>query len=268
MFKKLYKHELLSYTRQWLPIQIAVLGIALFGRFVQLIISETDVYALMFGSTIFAYIAALTVSAVLTLVTCITRFHKNMFTGEGYLTLTLPVTPAEHLLAKVAGGVTIQAATLIVSTLSFAFICEFDYLAEILKAIAYLLKDGISEIGGHLIFAIIEIILLMIVSAGEQLLLIYGCISVGQTSSKHRVRRAVGVYFLFHFASQMILSFIVAISETLEIDPSIILEDLIEASPNFAMHLCLISAILIKIILSTAYFYVSHYILNKRLNLE
>ena len=47
------------------------------------------------------------------------RFYKNLFTKEGYLTFTLPVTSTQHILVKSTTAVLVQIVSIIAIMLSF-----------------------------------------------------------------------------------------------------------------------------------------------------
>ena len=100
MVKKLMKFELASYMRSLLPFQLILLGIALLHRFVQLFENDGDAYWTFFSSSTAIIIIACIVTLVATVALCIARFYKNMFTGEGYLSFTLPVTVHQHIRAN------------------------------------------------------------------------------------------------------------------------------------------------------------------------
>ena len=113
MVKKLLKHEC-TYYMHILPIVYAVLlGVALMGRLIRIFENDSVAYGILNGFAITALYLASIAAMTLTLIFCIIRFFKNMFGGEGYLTLTLPVTPGQHLLSKLIGSVGAQFATVL-----------------------------------------------------------------------------------------------------------------------------------------------------------
>ena len=100
MVKKLIKHEFIAYSRSLLPIELALIGIAIVLRFIQFFENQTTGYSILFGSAIFAFCAAIVVCLVMTFIVAIQRYYKNLFKSEGYLTLTLPVTHSQHIFTK------------------------------------------------------------------------------------------------------------------------------------------------------------------------
>lgn len=72
---------------------------------------------LLFSACATAYVIYTVVLVFITVAHNVRRFRKNMFSQEGYLTNTLPVTPEQHIIAKVIAG----AANCIVSYLVIFF---------------------------------------------------------------------------------------------------------------------------------------------------
>ena len=113
MVKKLFKYEFMYYLKALLPYQIIIPITALVNRIIQLFETKTDIYNIIFGSSVFMFIASVIVSMVMAFVLAISRFYKNLFTSEGYLTLTLPVTATNHIFVKLTTAVTFVFATII-----------------------------------------------------------------------------------------------------------------------------------------------------------
>ena len=57
-------------------------------------------------------------SLLLTFIIGIVRFYKNLFTGEGYLSFTLPVTPGQQLFTKALVSFLFSVITIIVILVS------------------------------------------------------------------------------------------------------------------------------------------------------
>ncbi len=269
MVGKLFKYEFASYLRTWLPVQIIMLGIAALGRFVQFFEADTTVYKIIFGSSVVVYALSIIVSFVLTGILCIVRFYKNLFTGEGYLSFTLPVTPAQHILIKLLATVAVEIGTFIVALTSVCIITSGELFNEILKAIAYLTNMATDILGTHLVLYVIEFIFMLIMASVCGTLLIYGCISIGQTFNKSRVGWAVGVYFIYYMICQ-IAGTVFATVITLFYDklPLNNILEWIEANPNAAIHIFLCSFIVIYLITAVIYYAVSYFIIKRKLNLE
>lgn len=166
MVKKLMKYELASYMRSLLPFQLILLGIALLHRFVQLFENDGDAYWTFFSSSTAIFIIACIVTLVATVALCIARFYKNMFTGEGYLSFTLPVTVHQHIWAKLLSAIICALVSVVAILLACSIVTAGDAFVELWKAICYLCNRAFDNIGGHFIAYIIEaVIMLVVVSA-------------------------------------------------------------------------------------------------------
>ncbi len=137
MVKKLFKHECLYYLRVLLPVYIILLAVAALGRGVQFFENDSTIYGIIQGSTIFVFVVALVAAFAAALVMGVLRYYRNMFTAEGYLTLTLPATPTQHLLVKMLTATLFQLITMVVMALAAAVIMAGDVLTEVVKAGVY-----------------------------------------------------------------------------------------------------------------------------------
>ena len=269
MIKKLFKHELASYMRTWLPIQLIVLGIALLGRFVQFFEADTTAYGIIFGSSVTVYVLSVIVSLVLTSIVCIVRFYKNLFTGEGYLSFTLPVTPAQHILIKMFASLTVEIGSFIVVLASVGIITSGEVFTEIIKALAYISDTAIEASGAHFPLYVIELIVIMITSSLTGTLLVYGCIALGQTFNKSRIGWAVGIYFIYYMIKQ-ILGTVISTVFTLFYDklPIDNIATWVDSNPYATFHIAFGIAILWNLAAAAIYYAVTYFVIKRKLNLE
>lgn len=270
MVKKLFKHEILAYLRVWIPIQIILLGVSALGRIIQFFESETTIYNTIFGSMIFVYVVTVIVSLGFTFFFAITRFYKNLFTGEGYLSFTLPVTTKQHIMTKLWTAVLFFVMSIFTVLLSVCIITAGDVLAEIIKLIGYFFNNEISsEFMPHLAIYIAEIISLCFVVVISSLLLFYACISIGQTFNKNRILASIGVYFGYYFISQVINTVFVIMAMILERSGFFIyLINHLPYQPFSPVHLFFCLLILYNAFLGFIYYIITKKVITKRLNLE
>lgn len=267
MVKKLFKHELHAYWRVLVPVWGLLMGVAVLGRLIQLFESDTIGYNIVRGSTIFFYVAALVVALLFPFVFAIMRFHKNLFTGEGYLSLTLPVTNFQHILVKVGAGFCLQLGTVLVCLLSAMTITLGDVLSEVFKAIDYLIPYFYYDLkwGANLPFFLVEGLLLLMVAYVSEILLYYACITVGQMSKKNRLLAAFGVYFGYYFVRQVVGTILVVIGAFIDWEP---LLNWVDEHVFTAVHLGLCGGIVFYSLILTGYFAITHSVMRHRLNLE
>lgn len=269
MVKKLFKHELLAYARVLLPIYGIVLGIAAISRLIQAFETDSILFDILNGSAVFAFVVSATVCLVAASIFSIVRFYKNLFTGEGYLTFTLPVTTNQHLWVKLLAALVWDTASLITALLSVCIITAGDVFAEITKAIAYLWEQIPEQIGGHLVFYILEFLCILLFATVYEHLLIYTCISAGQLFRKNRILAAVGVYYGLYIVMQVISTVVTVcitiLGEAGVFDP---LGAFIEQHPLPTVHIVLCAAAVLSAGGAAICYAVTHHILSRRLNLE
>lgn len=270
MVKKLFKHEIASYLRLLIPVYIILLSIGVMGRVIQCFETDSTAYDILRGSSIVALVIGIFSALLLSTIFCILRFYKNLFSGEGYLSFTLPVTSAQHINTKLSVAVLVEGATLLAALLSVFLFTLGGWWTELVKAGIYLCKEIAQQTGAmHFAFYVTEMILLLLVTVACQLLLYYMCISVGQTARKNRALAAVGVYFALYLLTQ-ILSTVITIlctvfAEQLRLDE---LFELIGSHPIASTHIILIISILLSLLMGVVYYVITHWIIRKKLNLE
>ena len=269
MVKKLFKHEFLALSRLLVPVYVIFIAASILGRVLQLFESGSIVYTIISAFSVFIYVGSLIAVLVLTGIFCIVRYYKNMFSAEGYLTFTLPVTPTQHIMVKLVTALVCQIVTILAVMFSVSIITMGDVYNEIVKATVYLLNLINDEWAVHIWFYAIEVILLLIVSCGVSILLYYTCITIGQTFKKNRIMGAVGVYFLYYVATQTFGSVISVIASTL------IGEDFAEKIGMFfeahikgCLHGVFCGSIVFNLLLGLAFFFIIKSIIKNKLNLE
>ena len=269
MVKKLFKHEAIAYIRTLLPMYLITLGIGLLTRFVYLFETESTVFSIIGTSSIIAFIVACVVSLVMTFVNIVTRFYKNLFTHEGYLSFTLPVTGAQHIFVKLITGMVSVVCALLVVIVGICIATAGEMTVEIFKAVGYIINFVRPSFEGHFWYYVIECIIAALVFLGMEILLFYACIAVGQLSKKNRVRAAIGVYFGYYFFTQIIGTIVVLVMNAL-LNTTFYSRILafIDNHPFATAHIGVLGVTLWSALLGFIYFLVTNYIIKKKINLE
>ena len=268
MVRKLMKYDFLSYLRSLIPMDIVLLAIAVITRLIQLTEDDSTSYRILLWSSVTALVIACVVASVMTVVLCAARFHRSLFAAEGYLSLTLPVTHGQHVLAKTLSSVLVTAVTSIAILVALVIASLGDVLTEVVRAGAYLIRFGSQRFGGGR-FALwgVEGLLLAITAAAAVYLMLYFCLTVGQTAKKNRILAAVGVLFGLYLLTQILGTVGIVISVTNPEIPERILEWL-EDMRYDSVTFVLSSMIVIEVILGTVYGLLIRTIMRKKLNVE
>ena len=269
MVSKLFKHEINSYLRVVLPMHMVLIGIALLGRFVQLFDNNSTAYNIVFWSSVVAFIVGVVVCILLTLIFGIKRFYSNLFTSEGYLSFTLPVTSTQHIMVKNIVAVISQVASLVMIIIATCIITFGDVCVELFKAGGYLVKFFYREFGYHTVLYIIEFIVALFIALSATYMLYYACIALGQRAKKNRVGAAVGVFFLYYFIIQVLGTiFIVVVNnywKELGLDK---LFDYLSEHPITTGHIVLCGIIVVSALFSLLYYTITKKTITNKLNLE
>lgn len=269
MVKKLFKHELFALSRVLFIMQGILLVASVFLRILQFFETEHFVYSIVFFFAALLYGTAVLVNLMSPMVMAVVRYYRNLFTAEGYLSFSLPVTAAQHLIVKALSALVFQVIAWGVTALSLVIVMAGDVLHEVGLAAEYLFKQIPADAAGHIFLWGVELLAFFAVLFLSQAFLYYGCISIGQLARKNRVLAAVGVYFGYYVVTQIfatILTVLMAIfGDRIPFDA---LVEFAGTHPIAFVHLCLGSMLLLAAVFTALYFLVSHTIIRKRLNLE
>jgi len=267
MVKKLIKYDFASYMRLLIPIQLAVLGIAAINRVVQIFENyDNEIYGIIFGSSVALYVISMIVALVLTVIIAIVRFYQGMYSNEGYLSHTLPVTPTQHIFSKLIVSMLFMLGTLLTIFVSLCIVTLGEMNIELFKSAGFLLAKGFERLRWNLPFYIAELLALMIISFFGGMLMMYFCISVGQLAKKHKILAAVGVYFGIYVLSQIIGTvFAVYISLNPELFET--LGEWIEANTEAFFHIVFCIGIVLDVIMTGVYFFFTRLLMTRKLNL-
>ncbi len=204
MLGKLIKYDFKALNRYLLVIHGMLLITALLGRFLFIgrivdhpeggAISKIGVVVMTFG--IFLFVILFMAAVFGTLLLTAIHFYKKLYSDEGYLTHTLPVTRGQLLISKTVTGsvwVILDMALVILSVIILVlykpFISELAaHKNEILTDMGFPASVGY----GKIMFALF---ILLVLSAVANVVTIYVSIALGQLFSSHRILGAVVVYF-------------------------------------------------------------------------
>jgi len=269
MVKKLLKHEFMALSRMLVPMYIILLGLSVITRVIFAFETGSLIYDIISSSSVAVLLIGLLVGAIYTTVSCIIRFYRNLFTKEGYLTFTLPVSVEAHLGTKLFTAVVADFATLGVMFISFCIATSGDVLVEVFKAAGYLLGEASDVLGANLGFYIAEAFVLIIVAAASTYLLFYACMCIGQLAKRSRVLLALGVYFGYYYLTQIIVTLGIIMMTVIE-DSKFVADllDWIGNHPFETIHIGLLGTIAVTAILGGVYYLIAHSIMKKKLNLE
>lgn len=268
MVGKLFKHEFLSYAKVMSILYIVLVTSACSCWVLRFLESNTVVYKVISALSSATYNTSAFAAGVFSFALGIIRFYRNLFTAEGYLTLTLPVTVSQHIVVKAVTAVAVNCITGLIVFLAGYIASGGETVSDILALLQFLTRT-IPWIGGHGVFFLIEIGILILVSIFSSILLCYTFICIGQLFKKHRILAAVGAYFAFYIVSQVGLTVLTAVVATST--PMNFYNDLgrwMVENPSAAFHTIMWGMILLDAAFAVLEFVVIRYIITRKLNLE
>lgn len=222
------------------------------------------------------YVAMIAVSIGISIYFAV-RYYKNMFTDEGYLTHTLPVTARQLLVNKVItmsvwnliaviavalsllvfGGVT--AVSLAAKDGSFAL--DFlEWIEELKEIRNYPFFNGFQSF-------VVSGIFMILVSAVSGTMMVIGSITLGQMVRKHRILGSIGAYFAINTVVQVIsLVIIFPIMIKMVTDEEFLSN--FETSPFSFYTVTYTIMSVVFLAASVGLYFLSEYLLRRKLELE
>ena len=272
MLGKLIKYDLKSLNRFLVMIHALLLLTALLIRYFLTgqINSSTPQNSLLLALSITLYVLILIAVSFATAIIITIRFYKNLFSDEGYLTHTLPVTRGQHLLSKTIAGS-------IWSCLDIFFIFASLYIVSATPYISIMLKEQWAEMIEELGFtdlsmspaALIALFIGFICfSAVSNVITYYASVALGQLVPGHKILGAIAAYFALNTGLSIITLLMMSIFG-LFIAPSY---STYMNSSSFSYSVYLLDSMklstTIAFITAIILYIVTYYILNKKTNLE
>lgn len=269
MLGKLIKYDLKAMNRYLVVIHLMLLITALIGRFVA--VSDfledpgklSSVGAIMIGFGILLFIALCMAAVFGTLAIVGIHFYKNLFSDEGYITLTLPVSKGCHLAAKTISG---SIWLLIDQMLVMGSIGILVLVKPVIEMLTIYGRESLTEMGFPQSFGIGSMVLVVaalgLVSAVINTATLYVSVVLGQLFGNHRVLGALVMYFCIN----TLMSLIIGVIST---GAGFIGGISAHPATVFQVYVKLFSVSSVLELLFAAMFYVVSYILMKRrLNLN
>lgn len=242
MFWNLVRYEFKNVNKWYLALYGAVLALSvLIGAQASSLKSidtpDQQMIMLVFLGLVFG--GLLITLSISTLILIIRRFKGSVYDRQGYLTLTLPVSEHQIILAKLLGAFIWSIISSAVFFLSIYIIFAtidpnmvdsyfFDYLF-----VHYIDNFWLTLIS-------------FFISTVAGILCIYLSISIGQLFNEYRTALAVLAYIVIH----IVLGFV----------------DMFSPSLNYSMMM--FAEIFKNLILSAAFYLGTYYILNNKVNLQ
>ena len=263
MLGKLMKYEFMATGRVFLPLFAALLIVSVINRIFQsLELQVPSVLGIILSVVLIVGIC------VLTLIITLQRFRNNLLSNEGYLMMTLPVSTNSLILSKlfVAAIWTVVSFVVVVASVMIMAMSGID-LQDIVISARLFFNNILAETtleSTHLVVFSIEAVVCIILSVLSGILFLYACMSLSMLVNKRRWLFTFGAYVVISTALQILFSVLVAIGAAAGITEVF---DFSAWNTFGLSQMIILIFLVIEAALCVAYYYVTRYMLKRRLNL-
>ena len=207
MLKQLLKYEFKATGRTYGGLYLALVALAVLSGF-SLRSSSKDNFASLL---LFAYMVVAVAVAVVSVMTIVTRFTRNLLGREGYLMHTLPVTESQLILSKLISSVVWMLCSSIVGIFSFAVMllalslnsAALQQLPELWQKVVEIFREIFRMTGSSgWIFETLNGLVALVSS----ILCIYAACMIGHQFKKHMVPAGILAFFLLSFLQNWLSS--------------------------------------------------------------
>ena len=228
------------------------------------------------GAFVIMMLYCLIISCISTVVTIYIaiRFYRNLYTDEGYLMHTLPVTPRQLILAKLLVAALWVFVLSLLALWAICCILLFGLPAMVLVDMSVIipaLTEYFPQIFGMGPVAfLLFYVLLSLVSAFSSVLVAYAAISLGQLFSKHKVMASILCYIGFTMLIQTVSTLLMTPSLT----RLVLSQDMVNTAsgiPSYFgayMREILLISMAGSVICAVISYILTEYIMRRQLNLD
>ena len=288
--RKLLKYEMRAMNRRLFPVYLGMLAVALLNGFFGMgaLVADSDALhnlvenlpsplSFLFGMMQFIIITLffgiLIGMMVIWLLTTINRFSKGLLGEEGYLMFTLPVTTGRLIGSKLlASSIHLVLASL-VALLSMCFMAGTTGISAFFRLLAdanfgAFFADLARACPTWPLFGL-EFLAVCVLGVFGTVLHFYLAMALGHLSNSHRTLMSVLAYIG--------ISVIMSVLSSLGLTGLMLLENVgfVESIARFvfahgelAGHLSMLALIALSLVQCAVFWFGTHYILKRRLNLE
>ena len=280
MLSKLLKYEFKATGRIYGGLYLAILAAAaLLGAFFRFPALASD-FPIVVVTTV--YLMLCVAIAVITALTIIQRFTRNLLGREGYLMHTLPVTPAQLILSKLISSMVWLLCSILVIALSLGvfFLCGMlnvngifsDWASAVrdFRLLADILQRVLNVSGFMLLLTAIEWLATLVCS----ILCLYTACMIGHQFKQHFALVGIAAFVVLNVVQNQLLNLLPYNSDnamglnlvfsTSASDGSLVYT----VSGNKAYVWAVLAALAVDLVVCAVYFAATNWMMKNKLNLE
>ena len=280
MLSKLLKYEFKATGRIYGGLYLAILAAAaLLGAFFRFPALASD-FPIVVVTTV--YLMLCVAIAVITALTIIQRFTRNLLGREGYLMHSLPVTPAQLILSKLISSMVWLLCSILVIALSLGvfFLCgmlnvngifsDWAGVVRDFRQLADILQRVLNVSGFMLLLTAIEWLATLVCS----ILCLYTACMIGHQFKQHFALVGIAAFVVLNVVQNQLLNLLPYNSDnamglnlvfsTSASDGSLVYT----VSGNKAYVWAVLAALAVDLVVCAVYFAATNWMMKNKLNLE
>ncbi|MGM9619480.1 MAG: hypothetical protein ACI3W8_06590 [Oscillospiraceae bacterium] len=273
MLSKLLKHEFRATSRVMLPLYLLLLCLAVFTHIMMRIMGSAEHWfvATLGGVSIFAFVVGIIAVSLMSLIIMVNRFHTNLMGPQGYLMMTLPTSTHSLIFSKVLTAIVWFAATAVACILA-VILATFsgDMYAELLDFFheAFFYMGQMETLTRtQVIVLLLEALLAGVIGMVFFCLEVYASIAAGHSFNKHKVLLSFAFFFGFNFLLEILGTSLLIFA--VQPDNNFFLLDFCNFGTLFSSaQVSIWGTILWEVVLCAVFYFVTWYMMKKRLNLQ
>lgn len=275
MFFKLLKYDFRATAPSVLLLWAGLLILsglsALFGA----LCSSLDIFYLpmLLSTLLFAVLAI--ASVVIVYVLMIRRFYRNIYSNEGYLTLTLPVRRGSVIWSKLICSVVWVIGTFAVLMLSGMILILSDTTNSFMSVLAdtLLIAEWLIKFIDLRIWVIAaELSAFGLVSLFKSILILYAAVSIGQLFKRHRILGSFvgyGIVSIIGRIVESVYSWLMGLSSlSIDFTRQMYSGHLLDQTVLFNIQVSLIVYIVLSAIFAAVLFMFTELVMRRHVNLQ
>ena len=269
------RYDFKSVFKLWWIGAVSTLALSVIGGFIaEIFTTEREIpepiYVLAIFGAVLVYIGFIAF-AIFSEILVYLRFYKNLYTDEGYLTFTLPAKRQSILNSKVflgtvtsiLTGIVLSIDSLIVTVISLRKeIFTPQFIKDIEEALEYFFEDQYYY---YFFIYLIQALIIFALLSLATILFAYGCITIASViAKKAKILVAIGIYY----GATSVLGFLMTIffmfGATSFFD---LIFELSEIDGLNSVMLLLFMVIFLLCAVCCVLYYITHWCIDKKLNL-
>ena len=230
-----------------------------------------DLFSIMSVFAIFFYIIMLVGVVYGAFIYLVVRFYKTMYTDEGYLLHTLPVTKHQILISKIFVSsiwLYLIYIAMYASLAFFIFSLINVFTSESMWMLPYEFRDLFQDLGGfiHVSGELVSFLVLSVLAVPASVITFYGAVSMGQLFSKHRVLMAIVSYIAIMVVSSVLRTVLQGILGAIALAST----SYIQSYEDFEVYMLAAtnSQLIASLLVAAGCYIASYYITSRNLNLN